>query len=320
VDTAQAEIAQKRHGVADVKRRVAGAALEAFYRVLHARDVVQSSYKQAALSVELLRVAQERYQEGDIPLLHVKLTRAELTRAESKVGSAEQRYAEAQTVLAQVLGRSDTFDFQIQGDLSDRSLFDVAHQKARGVNRADLSEARAGIKHVQTKLALAELDRLPETSFSLGYKREEDADIVFAGFSVSLPVFNRGQGRRETLAAQLRSARIEEEAVRSVIESQIRGARLAYRSAVQAARGMQSEGVPLQIENSQLALEAYGAGKIDLASLLLIRRGSLDFQRETLDRQLAASLAGVQFALASGSLPIFESTVPTKGDSTLSGD
>ena len=320
VNTARAEIAREEHAAADAHRRSAGAALAAFYRVLHAHDVVRVSRKHVDLSGELLRVAEDRYREGDIPHLHVKLARAESARAQSAVRSAEQRDAAARTVLAQVLGRVDVLDVPVEGDLADRSLFDQGGDRAFGATRSDLWEAGAEVKRIQAELSLAELDRLPETSFSLGYEREEGADILLGGFSVSLPVFNQGQGRRETLAARLRSARLAEEAVRTSIDSQIRGAQRAYRSAVAAARSLEGEAVSLQAENAQLALEAYRAGKIDLASLLLIRRESLDLQREVLDRQLAACLAGVEFAQATGFLSVPEATVPEKGDPTPEGE
>jgi cobalt-zinc-cadmium efflux system outer membrane protein len=320
VNTAQAEIVREQHAAADAHRRTAGAALAAFYRVLHAHDVVRVSREHVDLAGELLRVAEDRYREGDIPHLHVKLARAESARAQSAVRSAEQRDAAARTVLAQVLGRVDVLEVPVEGDLADRSLFDRADDRGSGATRSDLLEAGAEVKRIQAELSLAELDRLPETSFSLGYEREEGADILLGGFSVSLPVFNQGQGRRETLAARLRSARLAEEAVRTSIDSQTRGAQRAYRSAVAAARSLEGEAVSLQAENAQLALEAYRAGKIDLASLLLIRRESLDLQQEVLDRQLAACLAGVEFAQATGFLSVPEATVPEKGDPTPEGE
>ncbi|HSH68766.1 MAG TPA: TolC family protein [Deferrisomatales bacterium] len=319
-NAARAEIDRGRHAVADVRRTTAGTALASFYRTVHARDVLRATREQAELSGELLRVAEERYRAGDIPLLHVTLARAERARAQSAVRGAEREDAGARTDLAQILGRPDVLELPIEGELADRSPFEAEGDRTPGADRPDLLQARARVRQVRAELSLAELDRLPETALSLTYEHEEGASILLGGFSVSLPVFNRGQGRRESLAATLGSARLAEEAARASIDAQLRGARLAYRSAVAAALELEERGAPLQAENARLALEAYGAGKIDLAALLLIRRESLELQREVLDRQLAACLAGVELAQATGALSTQEPTVPESGDTSSKGD
>lgn len=321
LDAARAELTREEHAAAEVRRRVAGEALAAFYRALHAAEAVRAAGEQQALARGLLAVAEERHRQGDVPLLHVKLVQAELVRAGGGVRAAEQREAEARTALARVLGRPDALAVPLEGDLADRSWFDaVPAEWAAGPHRPDLRAAAAEVVQVRAELALAELHRRPETAVTLGYGREEGADVVTAGFSVSLPLFNRGEGRREALAARLRGARLAAAAARAGAEAEAEGGRRAYRAAVAALAALEAEALPLQAENARLAEEAYRAGKIDLSSLLLIRREHLELERAALDRRLDACLAGLELAVASGALSIPDPTVPDDGDLHREGE
>jgi len=68
-------------------------------------------------------------------------------------------------------------------------------------------------------------------------------------------------------------------------------------------RLLEKDGLPRQQENEALARESYRAGKINLATLLLVRREALDTRREYLERLLEAADAGVNLAAAVGALP-----------------
>ena len=66
---------------------------------------------------------------------------------------------------------------------------------------------------------------------------------------------------------------------------------------------LDEQGLPLAVQNEQMSGESYKAGKIDLSTLLLVRREALDTRRERLDRQLEAALAGVELSSAMGVTP-----------------
>jgi cobalt-zinc-cadmium efflux system outer membrane protein len=120
--------------------------------------------------------------------------------------------------------------------------------------------------------------------------------------SVALPLFNPRRGA--VLEAQARSdrARIAAEARRAGISSETEGARRAYRAAVESVRRLEEEAQPRQLESEALAREGYRAGKINLATLLQVRRDALDTRREYLDRLLEAAEAGVELASAAGTI------------------
>jgi cobalt-zinc-cadmium efflux system outer membrane protein len=317
---ARAEVSREEHAADDLRRRVGGQALSAFYRALHAGEAVQAAVEREALARELVAAAEERHRQGDTPLLHVKLASAELARAGSEARTLERHGVEARIVLAQVLGRPDLLATPLEGDLGDRARFDAALSRNGEKARPDLRVAAAEVAKVRAELALADLDRRPETALTLGYAREEGADVVTAGVSVALPLFNPRQGRREVLDARLQSARFAEESTRASAKVDVEGARQAYRAAVASLVSLEAEALPLHHENARLSEEAYRAGKLDLASVLLARREYLDARRAVLDRRLDACLAGLDFLVASAALHVFEPSVPEEGDANREGD
>ena len=99
------------------------------------------------------------------------------------------------------------------------------------------------------------------------------------------------QNQRAQIAAEVRQA---------AISAEIEGTRNAYDAAVEAVRRLETDGLVLQQENESLAGESYRAGKINLSTLLQVRRDALETRREYLERLLEAADAGVELASANG--------------------
>jgi cobalt-zinc-cadmium efflux system outer membrane protein len=156
--------------------------------------------------------------------------------------------------------------------------------------------SRAGI-------ALAEAQAKPDIAFRVGYRHEEGDDIVQAGVSIPLPFFNPGKGLIQEAMARSDRARIDAEARKAAVSSEIEGARRGYAAAAESVRLLEKDGLPRQRENEVLARESYRAGKINLATLLLVRRDALETRREYLERLLEAAEAGVELAAAMGTFP-----------------
>jgi cobalt-zinc-cadmium efflux system outer membrane protein len=105
--------------------------------------------------------------------------------------------------------------------------------------------------------------------------------------------------------ARARHARAEiaSAARRAAVRAEVEGARAAYAAAVSAADRLEATALPNAGTIAAMAAEAYRAGKIDLAALLVIRRDALETRREHADRLLDAALAGVDLAVAVGAVP-----------------
>lgn len=303
VAVARAGMRREKHAIEDARRRAIALAVGAWYRVLQAEERLRLAEERKALAEELSRVARERHRGGDAPRFDVNLAQAELSRAESAIASEKGTIARARAALATSLGLPSGGDLRVEGDMKDRSFFDAIPSETSLEKRSDLLVALAEVDASRAGIALAEAQRRPDIAFRAGYRHEEGNDIVQGGVSIPLPLFNPGKGPVREARARNDRARIEAEARKAAVSSEIEGARRAYAAAAESVRLLEKDGLPRQRENEEMARESYRAGKINLATLLQVRRDALDTRREYLERLLEAAEAGVQLAAAVGALP-----------------
>lgn len=298
IQVAESAATHEKYAAAETGRHAAGGAVAAYFQALHAERVLALAQERVALAEELARTAVARQQAGDIAPFEVNLAEAEIARASSQVASARAQVARARAELAATLGVESLGDRRLAGDLADRSRLDA--RSDAGEDLPGVKAARAGIALAAAERALADTGRWPELSLRVTYAQEEDAELVVGGFSVTLPIFERGQGARARARARQALAQVELEGAQRAAAAATEGARAAHASAVEAVEILQTKGQPKAIANEAMARESYRAGKIDLAALLLIRRDALDTRREYVDRLLEAALAAADLWVAVG--------------------
>ncbi len=299
IAVAEAEIAAAQMDVEERRRGAVGAAVAAWYGVVYVQRRVALAEERLQLATELQRTAVARQRAGDVAQFEVNLAESEVARADSEVAAEESRLARARADLAAALGLASSGDLAVAGDLSDRTLFDGVASGVAGDQRADIRAARAQRRAADARLSLAGASRWPDVSLRATYAREEDADVLLGGVAITLPFFDRGQAQRAEARAQQQRADVEVEVLTTAATSEIEGARAAYRAARDAVARLE-KGLPRATQNLEMATESYRAGKIDLTTLLIIRRDALDTRREYLDRLLEAALAGVDLWVAVG--------------------
>ncbi len=300
IAVAQAGIQREKYATGDVRRQSVAAAVGAFYRVLQAEERLRFATDRKTMAEEFFRIAKERLLVGDAAKFEVNLAQTEVSRAESDISAARGRIAQVRTMLAKTLGLSSGADIQIVGDLKERSLFDTIRSAQTARERDDLQAARAEVEASLAAISLAEAERLPDLAFRVSYKREGNDNIALAGITVSLPFLNPRPGPIQEARVQNQRAQIAAEVRQAAISAEIEGARNTYDAAVEAVRRIETDGLVLQQENESLAGESYRAGKINLSTLLQVRRDALETRREYLERLLEAADAGVELASANG--------------------
>lgn len=296
---AHAGIQRERHAASDVRRQAVSAAVGAFYRVLQSEERLAVAQDRMKVAEELLRIATERHSAGDAPKFEINLAQTEVIRADSETFSARGKLALSRAALARTLGLSSASDMKVKGDINDRSLFDSIRSTTRQ-ERPDLLAAQAEVEAANAAVSLVEAELRPDLAFRLSYRREGDENIALAGVSVSLPFLNPRQGPLQEAQIKRERAKLAAEARKAVISAEIEGARNAYDAAAESVRRIETDGLALQRENEELTAESYRAGKINLSTLMQMRRDALETRREYLERLLDAADAGVELALASG--------------------
>jgi outer membrane protein, heavy metal efflux system len=297
IAVADADIRREQLEAENVQRQTVAVAVIAYYQVLHAQRRLALAEERVLLAQAAGETARQRNQTGDVPVFEVNLARGEVARAQGVLAGATGDLTRARGQLAATLGLAMA-SITVTGDLAERKMFESPTD--RGVVRADLRALghEAELAHAEEKLARAE--RWPSIDVRVSYAHERDADLLLGGLAIAVPLFDRGQGDEARAHARAKRADTEVQARTAVVATQVESARSTYDSAVTAIRVFEDQAVPLSIANEIAAAASYRAGKIDLGSLLLIRREALDTRREHLDRLLDAALAGVELWIAQG--------------------
>lgn len=300
VAVAQAGLKRERQFAEATRREAVAAAVIAYYGVLQAEERLALALDRKTLAAEFATVARERNAAGDAPRFEVNLASAELARAESETASTQAKAVAARTKLARALGLSSPAGLTVAGELKDRTLFDrIAAAPAPAV-RADLLAAQADLEAARAEVSLAQSETRPDLALRLGVKREGDENVAVAGVSVTLPFFNPRTAQVREARVRQQRAQLSAELASAAVAVEVEGTRQAYAAAVESVLRMEKDGIPLQKENETLARESYRAGKINLPTLLQLRREALETRQEYLELLLDAAEAGVELATAAG--------------------
>jgi cobalt-zinc-cadmium efflux system outer membrane protein len=300
---AKAEAARDELLSRDARRLAVGRALEAWYAALHSERREALAREQLSLSEELARTVEERFRSGDAARLDVNVAAMELSRARSDALVETQNRVAARAELEDLLGLPHAPDQRLRGDLADRSLFEGLGSEFEPAGRVDVTAAERRIEAARAEKALARTHLLPDMAFRLNYEDLDGRREWMPGVALVLPLFNRGQGSGALADARRNLAvrDLERKRARSAAEFEI--AKTGYRAAVEAVEELERNGLERAAEVEGMAGESYRAGKIDLASMLLLRRGVVEVRRDHVDRLLDAALQGVRLLVSTGVMP-----------------
>jgi outer membrane protein, heavy metal efflux system len=286
---ATAAIAQSHANIDDVTRTVLQLAASAYYRAVHANDRIRLANATHELAQTVYSAAERRFKAGDIAILDVNIARASLARVRAEREGAEAAKALALGELRQLLGLES--DAGVVGSLTRPAESDLNTVLQTASQRPELRSLEAAIQEAEAELRLGLSLSKPEYGVGVRYSREEGDRIVFAGMTVSLPVFSKGQAQRAVGSARAARLRAELDAARARIQLEVRAAFDAYSRRLAAVRVLEAEAIPGLDENEQLTTRSFEVGQLGLPELLLIRREILDTRSQYLDALLEAALA-----------------------------
>ena len=300
VDGANAAIVQSAAQAEETTRLVLRAVALAYYRVAHADARIRLLNDAHDLAMRLSTAAERRFQAGDIAVLDVNLARASLARVRAEREGAEAARALAAGELRQLLRLDD--DVAIGDVLARLPQVDLNAALQSSTSRPELRAMEAGIEEAEAELRVGLSYSKPEYGFGARYSREEGDHIVLGGMTLTLPVFSKGQEQRATGSARATRLRMELDAARSRIQTEVRTAHDAYRRRLAAISVLEDDALPGLDENEQLTTRSFEVGQVGLPDLFLIRREILDTRFQYLDALLDAALARVELDAAAGVL------------------
>ena len=300
IDGASAAIVQSTAQTEETTRLVLRAVALAYYRVAHADARIRLLNNAHDLATQLASAANRRFQAGDIAVLDVNLARASLARVRAEREGAEAARALAAGELRQLLRLDD--DVAISEVLGRTPAADLSAALRSSTSRPELRAMEAGIQEAEAELRVGLSYSRPEYGFGARYSREEGDHIVLGGMTLTLPVFSKGQEQRAVGSARATRLRMELDATRARIQTEVRTAYDAFSRRLAAISVLETDALPGLDENEQLTTRSFDVGQIGLTDLFLIRREILETRFQYLDALLEAALARVELDAAAGVL------------------
>lgn len=271
-----------------------------FLRGLQLAERTRLLDRSLELANNVLRIADRRFQAGDVAILDVNIARSAAARIKAERQGVVAERAMVIGELRELLQLED--DIELRGDLSAAAQVDRAAITNAVSRRPEVRALEAAIREAEAEQQFGRSFTRADYGFAARYQREEGDNIILGGLTLTLPMFSKGQepmaaglARAARLRAELSSARIR-------IAIEVQAALQAYDSRAEAVRILEREALPGLDENDTLATRSFEVGQLGLAELLLIRREIIDTRTQYVDALLEAALARIELDARAGVL------------------
>lgn len=284
-DIDRAGVARETAEAAEIERNVLRDVRATFLRGLYARERLRLARSMEADAAELQRIAQRRQEAGEIAALDVNVASSAHSRARAELKGAEAAQASSLTDLRVLLGIPFAEPLALAGELWEERSYDAAALMAGIGERPEVRALEAQIREAEAEVRLGKGLAWPEISPGIRFERDDGDRLVWAGLSITLPAFDRGQQVRAVGRARADGFRAEAEARKQGLQTQVQGALELHELRLAAVRELAANADTLA-ESEALARRSYDVGQIGLGELLLLRRETADARRQWLDSLL----------------------------------
>jgi cobalt-zinc-cadmium efflux system outer membrane protein len=281
----EASLAREAAEAAEAERGVLREVRAVFLRGLHAAERLRLARSQEADAARLHEIAHRRHDSGEVAALDVNVAASTLarTRAEVRAGEAAQRVAEGE--LRALLDIASAEPLALAGSLAPDAPYDAAPPSDALSLRPEIRSLEAQLQEADAEVRLGRGLAWPEVTPAVRYERDEGDQVWWAGLSITLPAFDRGQQLRATGEARAARLRAELEARRRALRIRFDTALAVHDLRADAVRELARNADRLA-DNEALARRGYEVGQIGLAELLVVRRETADARRQWLDSLL----------------------------------
>jgi outer membrane protein, heavy metal efflux system len=295
---ARADLAAGRWRAVAAAVDLAAEARIAFYHALAASQILtlQRAIAEAAgLSVDL---ATRMHEAGNITDLALAQEQVLLEQARLDLADVEMAVEESRERLNTTLGLwGEQTGWTISGNLEDipAQPADLGQLEADAVAQSlALAELRAEADAAAGAVGVARLTSwLPEIGAGVGAQREEGSWHVGPALTLSLPLFDIGQGERATAWARLRQARLQYRARAIAVRSDARALGQRYQAARARVERLRDVVLPLRQRILEETLLQYNAMNASPFELLVARQQQIQASRQYIESLRDAWIAHV---------------------------
>ncbi len=253
-----------------------------------------------------LQIAQARFDARAVPESHVTRALLEVYELEVEQQRLVEKRIRAAAELTGLLGGTEIAFANLSGPLTtdDAGLSSAGATEQWLAEHPALIAAEQNVEAMAATLAEARAARLPDLHLFTGYGRSrgDDQRFVEGGLALSLPLFDRNQGRIAERRASLAQARHAVRIVESDLAARLAVARqrsIATRDQLDAYRGRI---VPAAERGIAQAQDGYRAGRLPFLELIDAQRtlATVRLRNIELARDLVLAAADLMSLVGSG--------------------
>lgn len=308
IEVAGEELAAAEAVLVRQRRLLAFQVESAFAEAVMARELLGVATTDVDLAREVLAFSQRRLERGAATQIEANLARASAGRAERSLRRAQADYASARSHLAEIAGANPQAPPEPVGDLlapdgeplTLRDLLVLAFER-----RGDLLAAGEREQAAEAAIRLAKAEGKPNLVVGSFFQQEEATDDIFgATITLSVPLFNRNQGRIAESRATRERLRHERAALRLAIEQEVVAAFNNLQASRAATEHLRDQVLGTLDENVELLQRSFEAGRIGATEVVTLRREFVASRREYIEALADAWLARIELDLAIGRLSL----------------
>jgi cobalt-zinc-cadmium efflux system outer membrane protein len=283
-----------------------------FYRVLAAERLVAVSAQLAAVAESSASTARKRVDAGAAP--YQEQLRAEVLweQARTELAGFERDQANARQIFATLLGRADLAETTLLGALAERPVAGLLNATPDEclANHPSLGGAQSNLKRAQLEHRRARLAPYPDVKVGVAGGRigATDESIIQIGFTLPLPIFDRGQGKQQETQANVQVAEAELHGVRQQLQREWANAQKRYRTAAKQVDNYRERILPKATEALRLVQAGFEQGKFGFIDLADTQRTTAEVRLAYLGKLLEMNLAQAELEALLQPQPLRPST------------
>jgi outer membrane protein, heavy metal efflux system len=266
-----------------------------YFRVLASERSIAVSSQLVSVAEASASTARKRVDAGASPYQEQLRAEVQLEQARTELAEVQRELAMARQLLATLLGRPDTQDARLTGN-----LVEVPDAALLSVNPTDFiaghpsaKAAQANLDRAQLESRRARLEPYPDVKVSVAGGRigETDESIIELGFSVPVPIIDHAKGKKQEARANVTVAEAELVAVRQQLRREFAGARQRCQVAMEQVANYRGRILPKASEAQRLVQIGFEQGKFNFIDLVDTQRtlaeAGLAYEQKLLEMNVA---------------------------------
>lgn len=222
---AEGEIGMRRLALDGFRQQLGIQVRRAFLQALVTQEVSSLRAEQLRTAETFMKSAKNRVEGGYASAFESAQAQSDLIAARKGVSQVQGQLRSAKLKLAELMGEPTDTAFGVQGSLDSAMAKNIpADPMALALAKNPSLQAMAlRIELAEKAVQAARLASKPDLTVSPALEYSRDEQVLSVGFSVPLPIWNRGKAEVAMAVAEHRRALAEQEKLRQEMSAAIRG-------------------------------------------------------------------------------------------------